>query len=256
MNDLIKGVVHFLKEIRNIPKISKMRGASIGDDVDRVFLSSMKTHTNAQLISDHEWKNKYIKSFDMDKNSGCCSISTLIEKPLLVDKPFGSQNFPDFVLLYGHRGLPIEIKTSNAEKIVWNTGLPRSEGIYIFNGIPIKSSVEKVSTTFFMGSDVIIEEELKLLRLCRKYMQDCIISSNNELSIIGKDYNRIWQMYPRPMHDSNELIISNNYRNLRELKVIDYVNNFNWDKIITDVEFIGESMTISERMMINVDFVD
>ena len=51
-----------------------------------------------------------------------------------IAQPYGSQNYPDFLILDGERVVSIEVKFSKGKqgKPVWNSGLPRPNGIYIF----------------------------------------------------------------------------------------------------------------------------
>lgn len=72
-------------------------------------------------------------------------------------QPTGSQNYHDFVIFLDDRLLCIEAKFSKGsqKKPVWNSGLPRQHGIYIFG------SRGAGDVTFFMGKDVITEESAK-----------------------------------------------------------------------------------------------
>lgn len=46
---------------------------------------------------------------------------------------FGSQDYPDFIVFTSRFAVPVEIKYSlNQPKPVWNSGLPRPNGLYIF----------------------------------------------------------------------------------------------------------------------------
>ncbi|MEK7637329.1 MAG: hypothetical protein AAB402_03020 [Patescibacteria group bacterium] len=64
---------------------------------------------------------------------------------------FGSQSYPDFIVFSGRFAVPVEIKYSKKKqnKPVWNSGLPRPNGLYIFG------SYENQDVTFFLGSDVL-----------------------------------------------------------------------------------------------------
>lgn len=76
-----------------------------------------------------------------------------------LQQPYGSQEFPDFLVFDGSRIVCLEVKfsTSKQNKPVWNSGLPRPNGIYIFG------SAGKQDLTFFRGCDVVSVEETKQL---------------------------------------------------------------------------------------------
>lgn len=71
--------------------------------------------------------------------------------------PFGTQNYPDFIIFDQNILVSIESKFTekSATKPVWNSGLPRLNGLYIFG------SYGKQDITFFRGKDVISHEERK-----------------------------------------------------------------------------------------------
>lgn len=59
--------------------------------------------------------------------------------------PFGSQQYPDFLVFEGGRVVSVEVKFSSQKqrKPIWNSGLPRPNGLYIFG------SYERKDVTFF-----------------------------------------------------------------------------------------------------------
>lgn len=65
--------------------------------------------------------------------------------------PFGSQNYPDFIIFTEKYIVPVEIKYSkeNQTRPIWNSGIPRANGIYIFG------SYKRGDITFFLGHDVL-----------------------------------------------------------------------------------------------------
>ena len=69
--------------------------------------------------------------------------------------PYGSQNFPDFLIFTNKYIIPIELKASKrtGSKPMWNSNLPKANCIYIF------ASFGKKDITFFRGAEV-IEEKL------------------------------------------------------------------------------------------------
>lgn len=73
--------------------------------------------------------------------------------------PYGTQNYPDILPFENQFIIPFELKFSRggATKPVWNSGLPRPNGIYIFG------SAKEGEITFFLGGDVISPEDARAL---------------------------------------------------------------------------------------------
>lgn len=74
-------------------------------------------------------------------------------------QPYGSQNYPDVLVLHDNLVVMIEIKfkKTNSGLPVWNSGLPRPNGIYIYG------SLGRSNITFFRGEDIVSAEDAKLL---------------------------------------------------------------------------------------------
>lgn len=74
-------------------------------------------------------------------------------------QPFGSQNYPDFLVFDQARLISIEVKYSNQGQTspVWNSGLPRPNGIYIFG------SWNRKQITYFLGCDVLSSNDARKL---------------------------------------------------------------------------------------------
>ena len=71
-----------------------------------------------------------------------------------VYSPYGSQKYPDFLIFTNKYIIPLEAKSSTKEgtKPMWNSHLPKINGLYIF------ASFGKEDITFFRGADVIDED--------------------------------------------------------------------------------------------------
>lgn len=70
-------------------------------------------------------------------------------------QPYGSQQYPDVLVFDGDRVTTIELKFSKERqgKPMWNSGLPRPSGIYVFG------SYGRMDITFFRGSDILPTDE-------------------------------------------------------------------------------------------------
>ena len=80
-------------------------------------------------------------------------------KKHFLTQPYGSQDYPDFLVLDGSRVISIEVKFSRGRqgRPVWNSGLPRPNGIYIYG------AYERSDVTFFVGGDVVSKSDVKKL---------------------------------------------------------------------------------------------
>lgn len=48
-----------------------------------------------------------------------------------ISQPFGTQSYPDVLILENKTLLCLELKSSKGTKPVWNSGLPKANGLYI-----------------------------------------------------------------------------------------------------------------------------
>lgn len=72
-------------------------------------------------------------------------------------QPYGSQNFPDFLIILDEYIIPLEIKFSTNDSVsrvgknsrpVWNSNLPKYNALYIYGA-------SSFDITFFKGSDIL-----------------------------------------------------------------------------------------------------
>lgn len=111
-------------------------------------------------------------------------------------QPFSSQGYPDFLVFDAQRVVSIESKYSRKSKArpVWNSGLPRPSGIYIF------SAYERVDVTFFRGCDVISPSEIrKFIEFFNRQRQ--AQEEFNEQHMRGQKYGFV--AYVRKAFDQN-----------------------------------------------------
>ncbi|MGL4647257.1 MAG: hypothetical protein ACRCVI_00840 [Mycoplasmoidaceae bacterium] len=130
------------------------------DQLKEIIEREMLSQKEAKAI----WKDLKIKI--LEKNS-----SDLISNPFkkiqcdYIHQPNGSQNYPDFIVFFKSKVIPIEIKYSksskrivnlNSKKPMWNSNLPKPNGIYIYG-------VSNFDVTFFKGEDVLNYDTRNLL---------------------------------------------------------------------------------------------
>ena len=197
-NDLNSSLVSFMQGIIKIGASSK------GNDFDETVRTLLlKELTGATLIDDKRWGSKSASSIFKEyrkrssfKNFDFTDLPPLVDNgvPLdlvVVDKPNGSQNWPDLLVIYNQVGLPIEVKSTEVDSIVWNSGFPRFDSLYIFN------CYGKSTTTCFLGQHAINAVELQeLLALSER------ASQHNK-----KCYGNRWSYYVRDMYNSSQSFI-------------------------------------------------
>lgn len=148
-------------------------------------------------------------------------------------QPSGSQNYPDFMVFDKTTIKCIETKYSKNKqrKPVWNSGLPRPNGIYVFASYGIKD------ITFFMGRDIVSADDIEKLHGFfdeLKEKQDCF----NFKEMANQPYG--FTAYNRKAFDQQKKVNKNaiidyfdnpNREDLEE-SVIDYVKNEETEKVL------------------------
>ncbi len=112
-------------------------------------------------------------------------------------EPYGSQQYPDFLVLDGDRVVLIEVKFSKKRQghPMWNGGLPRQGGLYIF------AAYERRDAPFFLGRDVVLPEEASKLHEFFKKLTVLQEAFNQEL-MTGQRYG--FCVYSRKAFDQRK----------------------------------------------------
>lgn len=122
--------------------------------------SAIESISSFESIEINTIKEKYneIKKLILAKNS-----TEIVENPFekiinsYIYQPYGSQNFPDFIVFTKKFIIPIEIKYSknqkpqenlNSFRPMWNSNMPKANCIYLYG-------VAGENITFFKGSDIL-----------------------------------------------------------------------------------------------------
>lgn len=138
-----------------------------------------------------------------------------------ISQPFGTQSYPDMLILDDRIVLCLELKSSKGVKPVWNSGLPKTNGIYIFG------SYVKKDITFFRGRDILNDEDRKrLLQFFENSMKNA--ESFNQEYMSNQEFG--FGVYARKMYENKqkynpEAIInffSNHRRYDLERQVLEY----------------------------------
>lgn len=128
-----------------------------------------------------------------------------------VSQPYGSQNFPDFLVFSRKKIISIEIKYSSniSSKPMWNSNLPKSNSIYIFG------SYGRGDVTFFMGNDVLpMNERVELIDFFEeiKKLEESFkkkIKQDSKDNLFAYKFDRGFNVYVRRAYEQNKTINEN-----------------------------------------------
>ena len=131
----------------------KITIAVTGKEFEQRFMSLLESNRFSRCFHDdfstQLWKA--IKIEILKKTNGGAIDNATEKKSHFVTQPYGSQQYPDFLVFEDSKVWAIETKFNKrkASHPFWNSGLPRPNGIYIY-----ACGVRK-QITFFVGKDVI-----------------------------------------------------------------------------------------------------
>jgi Holliday junction resolvase len=194
INDLNDAIKDCMIDILSIGSSSK------GDNFDETVRDKLKKHlVGAKYIPTQLWcekgsiyhsRNRLTTKYNFDFTG----LEPLIDNGreltlLIVDKPNGSQKWPDLLVVFDNVGLPIEIKSSREDKITWNSGLPRADSLYIYN------CYGKSKTTCFLGQHAITDIELDVLKQSSIYASKFNQKHSTRWSYYVRDMNMSIQSY-------------------------------------------------------------
>lgn len=137
--------------------------AKKGSDFEERIMSFLKMKMGYTMIlkkdvEKEDWK--FIHSHVSNKlGTDFINLPNSNLKRTIIFLPYGSQQFPDFIVCTDSKVVPIEIKfsTKKQSKPIWNSNVPRSNAFYIFGSYGMKD------ITFFLGDDVLVPKHRKFL---------------------------------------------------------------------------------------------
>lgn len=240
-NPLSAKVAEALLIVRKVPSFD----SSSGDTVDVSLAGRIARAIGAKTsLSPQQWKEDKWTGLRKHMLSVCKRpkddpgpvhivfgpevLDEPFEKPVVVRQPCGSQNWPDMAILYRFRALPIEFKSQQGDKITWNSGLPRIDGIYVFNGrLPASAEGSGVAeTTFFLGQHVLDDASKAYLLEASEHNHRLAVDYNERLAQIKSG----WSLYPRPMYNYSGKFLLAAERQTREDETLEFVRGFSWER--------------------------
>lgn len=131
----------------------KITRAVTGKEFELRFVSLLEDNRLLRCFQDdftpQVWKS--IKMEIIKKTNGGDMDNETEKKAHFVTQPYGSQQYPDFLVFEDAKIWAIETKFNQkkASHPFWNSGLPRPNGIYIY------ACGARKQITFFVGKDVV-----------------------------------------------------------------------------------------------------
>lgn len=201
IQELNKTLIECLDDIMSVGSSTK------GNKFDETVRDKLQLHLGgAKYVKTDDWCSKkpnsiYLKHKDitLQNKFDFTGLPPIIDNGeqlnlIIVDKPNGSQKWPDLLVIFNGIGMPIEIKSTKNDVIIWNGGLPKPDTLYVYN------CYGKSKTTCFLGQHVISYEELDFLKQKAEFTKQF-----NEWHKNGK-----WNYYVRNMFNSNQSFFENN----------------------------------------------
>ena len=127
--------------------------AGKGSEFEDRILFHIKSLGYGQILSTDVPNAAALKPVVLEKTTDLAIPNITQLDSDVIYHPYGSQQYPDFLVFTDTRVLPLEVKFGKGKRPVWNSGLPRPNGFYIFG------SSNHRQITFFRGIDVISKEE-------------------------------------------------------------------------------------------------
>lgn len=199
-----KGVImleQVLSKVLDLPHISNAKGAHESAVESILEQAGLDLATIEQLgIS-----KKAIRT---------ASVSQTVKPNIFVPQPCGSQSFPDFIVSDSSGKIfYIECKSSKDDKIVWNSGFPKKEAIYI-----VSSGKQNIQSVV-LGEDIWDEEEERLAFEAFSEMKKIQEQYYAKLKSIGSKL----RPYCREMYNDSNKIAGHEDREQRIQRVYDSI---------------------------------
>lgn len=194
-----------------------------------------------------EWKE--IKEQILAKNSTEVVLNkfTMI-KNVFIFQPYGSQQFPDFLIFTKKYILPIEIKyslnekkRSNLDKFkpMWNSNMPKPNAIYLYG-------VTGEGVTFFKGDDILDWETRKvLLDFFVNLDKEGKKNLNSQLETLKNNFG----LYPYIRKAYGHKKEYSTYKNLENEQKIESFFSENQQKREKNVIYFLEKLNIEEEKL-------
>lgn len=191
MDKSLESLILFFKKLKNTSALGE-DGEAFENKIglllrERGFIIKNFTtndHNDPLRLNIDSEEKKKIKDLILNKEYVDLIKNTTKENFIYIYQPFGSQNFPDFLIFTDQWILPLETKFSTRDsknsnldntKPKWNSNIPKSNSLYIYGAAKSKN------VTFFKGSDFLGVNSRSLLINYFKDIEEMIKELKNTL---------------------------------------------------------------------------
>ena len=136
-------------------------------------------------------------------------------------QPFGSQNFPDFLIHEeNEEDIFLECKSTKGHSPMWNGGYPKQDGVYLL------TSQKNDSTTFFLGQDVLSKEKAEEFYVLTKAIEKVVTDHSKSWGDCDRGFNYYCRhMYIQSGGSQKTNYFSHASREKCETNVYDFLSN-------------------------------
>jgi hypothetical protein len=195
---MINKLTNAFREITKLPFIKKQKGNTFDANVREILRE--EAGLDELDTPDNKLRTQQYAAWDTNKEYG------------LVSQPFGSQMPPDILIfLKGMGRLSIEIKRSNTGLVMWNSGHPARETIYVYNG---PSKPRGTDTTYLLGSELITASDDTMFSDVKQFCSENtkrFTSPNFKLNFLRPMFEEIgkakWLEHPERMKREAAVIL-------------------------------------------------
>lgn len=212
-------IYDFFSDIKNNPM--DYVGSSSNSDFEKQVINQLETFGYHETDFDRLGNNYRTYWRKLIENDDVIIENITRFKQNYISQPFGTQSYPDVLILENKTLLCLELKSGKGTKPVWNSGLPKANGLYIFG------SYVKKDITFFRGCDILNDDDRNQLKMFfEKAMKNA--ESFNQEYMSNQEFG--FGVYARKMYENkqkyNPNAIINFFQNHRrsdlETQVLEY----------------------------------
>ena len=144
--------------LRFLKKVAGTKNATGGHEFEENLYADMKKFFEKKYGNKFVYKTTRDKNISVEKNSKELKISNTTKKNssqtsydpsclYMIPQPNGGQSWPDLALVYNNKVIPFELKSGKTGTIMWNSGFPVENCVYIYNNYTTGETI------LFMGKD-------------------------------------------------------------------------------------------------------
>jgi hypothetical protein len=225
-HEVNKNIIRALQSIQSSVKATLQRGENMEMLMETQLLLALSP-LGGRVLTLKEWR--VYKNAESPYNFSYPNLAESTEHPLIVRQPNGNKMFPDFLVIYNKIGLPLEIKSAESDKIMWNEGFPRQNALYIFNMQRVTTKNPLFATTYFLGQHLVSTEELKDLLLLKRETRELKQKANTRSSSTSR-WTGGYHVRPQYNNHRESYFSDVSLKERRERETLCFIDTLTWDE--------------------------